>query len=93
MAMKDSKQNMDMSEKLKEQYKLGDACENAFAAYRRRLDPDTRSYLRADTELYEAIANAFYGASSQEELDALMGKTPDELASIGKGGGKNGGQA
>lgn len=90
MAMKDAEKNMAMSKNLVDQYKLGDACESAFTSYRLKLDPEARKYLNADMKLYEAVSNAFYGANSQEELDALMSRTPDELADIGRGGKHDG---
>lgn len=90
MAMKDAEKNMAMSEKLADKYRIGDACERAFRSWRAGLDLVTRSSLKGDEALYEAVSNAFYGADSQEELDALMGKTPEELAAIGKGAQGNG---
>ena len=90
MAMKDAEKNMAMSGKLAEQYKMGDACERALTAWKAKLDFISLKSLKADEKLYEAVANAFYSADSQEALDALMDRTPDELAEIGRGGGHNG---
>lgn len=90
MAMKDAEKNMAMSQKLADQYKLGDACENAFTAWKAKLDFISLKSLKADEQLYEAVANAFYGAGSQAALGALMDKTAEELAEIGRGGGQDG---
>lgn len=90
MAMKDAEKNMAMSKNLKAQYDLGEACETAFVSWKAKLDFVSLKALKADEKLYEAVANAFYGAESQSELDALMSKTQDELAEIGKGGKSDG---
>lgn len=82
---RDPEESRAIAERLVKRYELADAKEYASRAYMLSLDPATRSFIRADRPMRKAILDAFYKVKSQEELDMLMTKTPDELAEIGKG--------